>query len=335
MSIRICRGAGLLLCASMWTGWAIGARAQPAEPTPPKSFEAIEQAFGDEPSAIEGRDEEELEEELSAGPSASSADDLAKELANPNTPVMALRNFLDITTFRGSAPRAERWSFGYTFQVSLPFKFDVGNLIFRPSVPVLFGEPFVDSSGNVDQAVAFGNIGLDAAFGKTFDFGLLLIGGLSMKFPTSSKSELRGDWALGPELAVGYVGKLGLFGALFGYVWDVPTSDQAQTLVGQYFYALGIGGGWQIAAQPTWSYRRDAKQLTFPIGLGVQKVALLGKRKQLMQLGAQLWAYAAQSDVLGPIWQLRFSVAPVVPVPWEKSPATPNSSSQRDRRRHR
>jgi hypothetical protein len=299
-----------------------GASAQPAEPTPPKSFEAVEQAFGDDPSALDGHDEEELEEALSEAKSPTSADDLAKELAkelaNPNAPVMALRNFLDITTYRGSAPGAERWSFGYTFQVSLPFKFDAGNLILRPSVPVLFGQPFVDSSGNVDRAVAFGNISLDAAFGKTFDFGLLLIGGINVTFPTSSERELRGDWALGPELAVGYVGELGLFGSLVGYVWDLPASNRGQTVVGQYFYALGIGGGWQIAAQPTWSYRRDAKQTTFPIGLGVQKVALVGKRKQLMQFGAQIWAYAAQSDVLGPIWQLRFTVAPVVPVPWEK-----------------
>ena len=304
--------AGVALLFSLLAG-PTQSRAQES-----RSVEAAEEELapdrGSGPKAVD----DEIAQELGTVPEPTSADQLAKELANPNAPVMALRNLLDITTYRGSAPGAERWSFTYTFQASLPFAFEAGNLIFRPTVPVLFGQPFVDGNGSVDQAVAFGNIGLDSAFGKTFDNGLLLIGGLNVVFPTSSRSELRADWTLGPELAVGYVGNRGLLGALTGFVWNLPATDRGQAVVGQYFYALSIAKGWQFAAQPTWNYQRATNQLTFPIGLGVQKVAVVGKRKQLMQFGAQIWAYAAQSDVLGPIWQLRFSVAPIVPVPWEK-----------------
>lgn len=315
---RSFRFAVLFGCASASLLCANAGNAQSGTPRTQKSSEAIEQALEGDPDSVEGSTQEELVEEISVATPRTNADELAKQLANPSTPVMALRSFADLTTYRGSAPGAERWSFSYTFQVSLPFRFDAGNLIFRPSVPIVFGRPFIDSAGRVAGAVAFGNIVLDSLFGKTFDCGLLLIGGLNVRFPTSSKTELRGDWALGPELALGYVGKRGIFGALVGYTWDLPQSDQAQAVVGQYFYALGIGSGWQIAAQPTWSHQRDTKQLTFPIGLGVQKVALVGKKKQLMQFGAQLWAYVAQPEAVGPIWQLRISVAPVVPVPWEK-----------------
>jgi hypothetical protein len=251
---------------------------------------------------------------------ATSEDDLAAELANPTAPVMAMKSFLDVTYYRGDAPGAQKASFTYKFQPAFPFitKNNKGNLIFRPLIPVEFGQPYINASGTVDTAVAFGNISLDSIFGKTFSNGLMVLGGVSTVFPTSSKPELRADWAFGPEAMIGHTSRRLVFGVIVAYAWSFPAAPTKQTVAGQYFYWLNLDKGWQVGAGPTFSYSRETKITTFPIGLGFRKVAILGKKKQPVQLGAEAWLYAAQADALGPQWALRITIAPVIPIPWGK-----------------
>jgi hypothetical protein len=252
---------------------------------------------------------------------SNAASDLASKLANPTAPVMAMNSFLDITQNGGSAPGAHRASFTYSFQPAFPFPTKRGNVIFRPLIPIEFGAPYVTTAGTVDTAVAFGNISLDTLYGKTLKNGLMVMGGFSTLFPTSSKSELRADWALGPEVVLGYASpKNGnVYGTITQFTWSFPTRADGQSVGGQYFYAINLGQGWQIAAQPVWSFSRETKVLRFPLGVGFAKVAVFGKKKrQPIKLGVQLWGYAPPPDASGPEWQLRFTIAPVIPLPWKK-----------------
>jgi hypothetical protein len=251
---------------------------------------------------------------------AISEDELAAELANPTAPVMAMKSFLDVIYYRGDAPGAQKASFTYSFQPVFPFmtKGNHGNLIFRPLIPVQFGQPYINASGTVDTAVSFGNISLDSFFGKTFSNGLMVLGGVNTVFPTASKSELRADWAFGPEAMLGHASKRLTVGLIVAYTWSFPAAPRRQTVSGQYFYWLNLDKGWQVGAGPTFSYSRETEITTFPIGLGFRKVAILGKKKQPVQLGAEAWLYAAQADALGPQWTLRITIAPVIPVPWGK-----------------
>jgi len=245
---------------------------------------------------------------------------IAAELSNPTAAVMSMKSLLDITDFKGTAPGAKRASFRYTFQPAFPFmtKKNKGNLIFRPAIPVVFGEPYVNSAGNVDTAVAFGNIGLDSIFGKTFSNGLMVLGGVNTVFPTSSKPELRADWAFGPEAMIGYASKKFVGGVIASYIWEFPAAPKKQIVAGQYFWWINLEEGWQVGSSPVWSYSRETKVTTFPLGIGARKVVILGKKKQPVQLGAEAWLYAAQADALGPIWTIRITIAPVIPIPWGK-----------------
>jgi len=252
------------------------------------------------------------------GSSASS--DLASKLANPSAPVMALNNFLDIKQNGGSAPGAHSASFTYSFQPAFPFPTKRGNVIFRPLVPIEFGAPYVTGTGTVDTAVAFGNISLDTVYGKTLKSGFMVMGGFSTLFPTNSKPELRADWALGPEVVLGFASKKtgNVWGTITQFTWSFPTRADGQNVGGQYFYGIGLGNGWQINANPVWSYSRETKVLRFPLGIGIVKVAALGKKNFPVKIGAQIWGYTPPPDGSGPEWQLRITIAPVVPLPWKK-----------------
>jgi hypothetical protein len=284
--------------------------------------DAVERAATDAAQPVDQKKKRaRLDAEADQGPVATKAkEELAAELANPTAAVMSMRSLLDVTYYRGDAPGARKASFTYSFQPALPFmtKNDKGNLIFRPLIPVQFGQPYINTAGTVDSAVSFGNISLDSIYGKTFSNGLMVLGGVATVFPTASKPELRADWAFGPEAMIGRASKRFIFGVIVAYTWSFPAAPKKQTVSGQYFWWINLDKAWQVGAGPTFSYSRESRVTQFPIGLGFRKVLALGKKKQPLQVGAEAWLYAAQADALGPQWTLRITVAPVIPIPWGK-----------------
>ena len=148
---------------------------------------------------------------------SNAASDLASKLANPSAPMMAMNSFLDLKQNGGSAPGAHRASLTYSFQPALPFPTKRGNVIFRPLIPIEFGQPYLTTGGNVETTVAFGNINLDTVYGKTLDSGLMIMGGFNTTFASSSKRELAA-WAIGPEVVLGYASKK------TGSIWGTITN---------------------------------------------------------------------------------------------------------------
>jgi hypothetical protein len=55
---------------------------------------------------------------------------------------------------------------------------------------------------------------------------------------------------------------------------------------------------------------------TFPLAIGLSRTVILGGRP--WKFGMQYWYYAASPDLFGPAQQIRFSVSPVVALPWGK-----------------
>jgi len=53
-----------------------------------------------------------------------------------------------------------------------------------------------------------------------------------------------------------------------------------------------------------------------PVGFGVSKTAILSGRP--WKFGLQYWHYVETPDAYAPDWQVRFTVTPVVPLPWGK-----------------
>lgn len=254
-----------------------------------------------------------------------SADEIAKELANPAGSLASLNLHLQYQTFKGDLPGAgDQDSWSMIFQPTLPFPVgDKGRrVIFRPAIPLLFDQPVFDAptAGFAKADVNLGDIGFDLVYAGTemkdkqngFLWGL----GAAGTLPTATDSDVGGNqWRAGPELFGGIIRKWGLVGALVNNQWNVGgANDQSYSLLNaQYFYAIGLGKGWQIASSPNiiYDWNADSDQaLTLPLGVGLAKTTKLGGRPWKFQ--AQVQYFAEQPDAFGPEWLLKFTITPVV-----------------------
>ena len=257
-----------------------------------------------------------------SGQQEESAAEIAAELANPNTVLGTLNFNLDYVRYEGDLPDAEdQESVRLTFQPVLPYPIDKGlNFFARPAIPLIIKQDLPKAGGYEDYGVDLGDIGFDAAIGKSFSNGLVLIGGLVGTLPTATDDALGKDqWMLGPEAFVGWVGKRGVLGVLVTHQWDVAGEDDFDTNLtgGQYFYTINLKEGWQIRSAPNFAYDHEApsgQRWTFPLGIGVNKTWILNGTP--CKFGLEYWHYVEQPDAFGPDWQVRLTVTPVVPLPW-------------------
>ena len=266
---------------------------------------------------------------------AASASDVAKQLANPNTSLGALSFPIDFVQYDGDAPGASSESaWKLSFQPSFPYPLsDNTNLFVRPLIPVFIDQPVPVVGGDAivppgDAGIAdftgtgvqLGDISFDVAIGHTLDTGTVLIGGLVGTLPTATDDRVGLDqYLLGPEAMLAQQFKWGFLGLLVTHQWDVAGEDDYKTSItgGQYFYTINLKNAWQIQAQPTFSYNHEAEsgdRWTVPLGIGVAKTAIFGKTPWKFAL--QYWHYLEAPDSFGPEYQIRFSVTPVIPLPW-------------------
>jgi hypothetical protein len=258
-----------------------------------------------------------------------SADDIAKELANPASSLSSLNLHLQYTEFTGDLPGShDEASTALIFQPTLPFPVgDKGNnIIFRPVIPLVFDQPKFDPVENgfdsVDANLA--DIGFDLAYAGTTmtskTNGYLWGYGMAGTLPTATDDDLAGDqWRAGPEIFGGIIRSWGLAGALISNQWDVGGSNDASysVMTAQYFYAVTLGNGWQIASSPilTYDWEADSDQaLTLPLGFGVSKTSKI--KNTIVKYTFQIQKYVAQADAFGPDWLVKFTITPVIDNPF-------------------
>ena len=279
-----------------------------------------------------------------------SADEVAKELSNPAGSLASLFTSIEYTGYKGDLPGADdQDGWGFSFQPVLPFPVgDKGRrVILRPLVPVALsqpvfnsrrglGQPFVVRTGTHSTTVSpgigrfettdvsLGDISFDLVYAGTemkskHEGYLWGIGGAGT-LPSATDDDLGGDqWRLGPEVFGGVIRKWGTVGAVVSHQWNVAGSndDTHSVTAGQYFYAIGLGNGWQIASGPNFSYdwKADSDQrLTLPLGFGVAKTTKIGTTPVKFQ--AQVQYFVEQPDAFGPEWLLKFTVTPVIKNPF-------------------
>jgi hypothetical protein len=256
---------------------------------------------------------------------AKSADEIAKELANPAGSLASLNFNLQYQTYKGDLPGAgDQDSWSMIFQPSLPFPVgDQGRrVIFRPAVPLLFNQPVFDpgKSGFDDADTSLGDITFDLVYAgtemKTKKDGYLWGVGAAGTLPTATDSDVAGkQWRLGPEVFGGILREWGVVGALVSNQWNIGGWDDTDhsVMTAQYFYAYGLGKGWQIASSPviTYDWNADSDQAwTVPLGIGVAKTTAIGGKPWKFQ--AQVQYFVEQPDAFGPEWLLKFTATPVV-----------------------
>jgi hypothetical protein len=243
-------------------------------------------------------------------------------------------------SYKGDLPGASsQESWRVSFQPVLPYALnETTNLYVRPNIPVLIDQPVpvvfgADVSPSADgqfttQDRNFGNSGtdlgditFDIAIGKTFPSKTVLAGGIAGTLDTATSDDVGlGQTLLGPEIALAQVFDWGVLGVLVTHQWDVAGDDDFDTSItaGQYFYTVNLEDGWQIKGSPAYSYNHEAKngeeKWTLPVGTGVAKTMRIGKTPWKFSL--QYWHFVKQADSIGPDFQIRFQLGPVVPLPW-------------------
>ena len=253
-----------------------------------------------------------------------TADEIALELANPNTSLgtMSLNN--DLKWYGGDLPGAgDHQSFTMQFQPALPYPLGKGtNLFVRPAIPFILTQPIPAEGGFESDSSAIGDIGFDVAVGKSFRGGWLAVAGMIGSLPTASNDALSlNTTLLGPELLVAWLSKKLVVGVLVNQAWNVTHRDDeafdTSLTGGQYFITVPLSKGWQLTSSPLFSYNRNASagnRWSFPVGGGIAKTSILGKVP--VKANVQYWYYVASPDSFGSRHQIRLTISPVIPLPW-------------------
>lgn len=245
-----------------------------------------------------------------------SAAEIAKSLANPNTPLASQTLKFQYRLFDGDLPGASDESGTMLlYQPTFPFPLDNGaSIFFRPAFPVMFDQPVYDVvEGDFDSESGLGDIGFDLVYGRTTETGFLWALGVVSTLPTATEDTLGADrWSLGPEILIGKSIDKVVLGALAGYQTDIAGSGDADvslTTVNAWFTYLP-GGGWNVSTAPIMSYDHENSQWTLPLNLTVGKTVIWNGRP--WKLSAEVNYFVEQPDAFGPDWMFGINIAPVV-----------------------
>lgn len=253
-----------------------------------------------------------------------SADEVARELANPNNSLASLTFKNQYRWYTGDLPGADDpGNYTLLFQPVFPFPMaptasgGAANLFVRPAFPLLVDQP-VPSAGDGgldwDSATALGDIGFDIGYGVTEKSGVLWAFGMVGTLPTATDSDVAGkQLRLGPELLVAKFEKRGLYGIFPSHQWDVAGWGDANfsTSQLQLFLRFLPGGGWNVGSSPIINYDWESESWTIPLSLSAAKTVVFGKTPVKLELEGNY--YIDQPDAFGPQWMISFNITPVVP----------------------
>ncbi|QBY05827.1 hypothetical protein E2K93_16300 [Thalassotalea sp. HSM 43] len=238
-----------------------------------------------------------------------SAEDAAKELANPNTAFASL-------TFKNQFKSMEdgREISHTLFQPTLPFMLDDGDkVIFRPAVPIVY------DNGNGESGI--GDLGFDLVYApKAEDPTDLLAYGMVGSLPIGNSDIGAGEvTAVGPALFVGkFVGKgKTLVGAYTSHLESVDEGDLGEagemSITSSQLMYINIGdGGWAYGSAPKIEYNHNAEdeKLTLPVNFTISKTTIIAGRP--WKFGLDLDYYVQKDEDFGPDYMVTFSITPVV-----------------------
>lgn len=263
------------------------------------------------------------------GGQEKSADEVARELANPNSSLATLTLKNQYRWYTGDLPGADNQDnytmlFQPVFPLSLP-KDDNGNarnVFFRPGFPMLFDQPVPRVENGAldwDGVTALGDIGFDIAYGVSAKSGFIWALGMVGTLPTATDDDVGGkQLRLGPEFILAKFEKWGLYGIFPSHQWNVTgwSDESFNTTQFQPVLQFLLGDGWNAGSAPIGNYNWESSEWTIPINLNVSKTVLLGKMHWKFELEANY--YVEQPDAFGPQWMIGFNISPVVNNPFQK-----------------
>ncbi|WP_068545259.1 hypothetical protein [Thalassotalea crassostreae] len=236
-----------------------------------------------------------------------SADEAAKELANPNTAFASLSLKNQFKSFDDGTEVKQT-----LFQPSLPFVLSDGDkAIFRPAVPIVYD--------NRNGESGIGDIGFDLVYApKSADPSNLFAYGVVGSLPTGSSDIGGGEvTAVGPALFVGKMKASGLIGAYTSHLESVDEGDlgdagKLSVTSSQLMWINLAEGGWTWGSAPKIEYNHELEEdkLTVPVNFTISKTTFIGDRA--WKFGVDLDYYVEKNDMYTPDYMITFTITPVV-----------------------
>jgi len=252
-----------------------------------------------------------------------SADEIGRELANPNNAIAKLTFKNQYRWYEGDLPGANDQG-NYTLLFQPVFPFTLGTkasgtkpLIFcRPAIPIVANQPIpkqIDDQFIWENNSGLGDIVMDLAYAETLKSGFLWAFGTVMTFPTAIDEDLQGgQWRMGPEALVAKITKTSLIGVFPSHQWNLGGwNDNDYSVTSCQFFLTAIpGGGWTVGTQPTMTYDWEGGGWTIPLHVTVTKTAILGSHPYKFEV--ELNYYVMQPDDFGPQAMISFNITPIV-----------------------
>lgn len=241
-------------------------------------------------------------------------EEVAKDLAKPNTPYASLSLHYEQTRYSGDLENAEsQKSHSLIFQPTVPFNLDNGDLlVFRPALPYIIDSPIPQGGGSYSDVSGFGDIAIDIMYANKMTSNKLTAFGLFAVLPTGSEDELSGDnFVLGPNLFFVRINPKDIVGFQLKQEWDVAGDGEEfnRSFIKPILTYLP-GKGYNIGTGPEITYDHTEDQWEIPLNISAGKTSIINGRP--WKFGVELNHYVEASDAFHKEWRVKFTVTPVV-----------------------